>query len=84
VLAKAGPGPLCCHLLKLNPDPLCCLGQQVPAKLNLGPLVELVVGHDQAGGGADAWHLDYVEVVDPSGKVGAHNTLCCAPDFASA
>jgi hypothetical protein len=37
--------------------------------LDLGPLVELVIGHDQVGGLMDAWHLEQVDIIDPSGKV---------------
>lgn len=41
---------------------------QVPVSGNLGRLTEVVIGHDNAGDGAP-WHLEQVDVVDPSGKV---------------
>ena len=42
---------------------------QAPSRMDLGPLVEIVVGHDMAGGAINAWHLEQVDVIDPSGKV---------------
>eukprot|EP00967_Tisochrysis_lutea_P012997 scaffold14484_cov19-Tisochrysis_lutea.AAC.1 len=44
------------------------LHSKVQAPKDLGPLVELVIGHDECGGLKDAWHLEQVEILDPSGK----------------
>ncbi|KAF5839075.1 Lipase/lipooxygenase [Dunaliella salina] len=60
--------------LPLRNDSIDCFerGQEdkfmVQAPKDLGPLVELVIGHDECGGLKDAWHLEQVDVVDPSGK----------------